>query len=271
MSIHERYGYRENPFLNLPDYEYFVQTDQHISALILGTKTMVDDDGFAVLTGPFGSGKTIVAEGVAAEVRNRAWFCGQFSDPTNWTTPNAMLSTFLEEHKIELEGRPNQQARENALLARWNSRVESGSKVCYIIDEAHRMRPKILEKIMMLGNNTIKIKGKTRRLVNFFLVGQEPLEKKVSKLPDFENRIGANRQALTGADENDLKTMIESRMKKFASKRCKPIFTDASLDELIKLAKGSPRLMFSIAGNCLWKANGKPISVELVHKEAIHV
>ena len=271
MSIHERYGYRENPFLNLPDYEFFVQTEQHINALILGTKTMVDDDGFAVLTGPFGSGKTIVAEGVAAEIRNRSWFCGQFSDPTNWTTVNTMLSTFLNEHKIELEGRPNQQARENALLSRWKSRVDSESKVCYIIDEAHRMRPKILEKIMMLGNNTIRVKGKVRRLVNFFLVGQEPLQKKISILPDLENRIGANKQELTVADKSDLRTMLESRLKKFSTKRCKPIFTEAGVDELINQAKGSPRLMFSIAGNCLWKANGSPISVELIQKEASHV
>jgi type II secretory pathway predicted ATPase ExeA len=271
MSIHERYGYRENPFLNLPDYEFFVQTDQHINALILGTKTMVDDDGFAILTGPFGSGKTIVAEGVAAEIRNRNWFCGQFADPTNWTTVNSMLSTFLEEHKIELEGRPNQQVRENALLARWRSRVESGYKVCYIIDEAHRMRPKVLEKIMMLGNNTIRVKGKTRRLVNFFLVGQEPLEKKIAKLPDLENRIGANKQVLTGANDDDLKFMLDSRMKKFATKRCKSIFTDDSMEELVQQAKGSPRLMFSIAGNCLWKAGGKPISIELIKKEVNHV
>ena len=182
-----------------------------------------------------------------------------------------MLSSFLSEHKIELEGRPNQQAREDALLARWKSRVESGSKVCYIIDEAHRLRPKALEKIMMLGNNTVRVKNKNHRLVNFFLVGQEPLIKKVKKLPDLNNRLGANRQQLVGATDEDLETMVTSRMKKFASKRCKSIFTKESLSALIKESKGSPRLMFSIAGNCLWKAGGKPITVEKIMKEAANV
>jgi hypothetical protein len=43
------------------------------------------------------------------------------------------------------------------------------------------------------------------------------------------------------------------------------------MEALIKAAKGSPRLMFSIAGNCLWKAGGKPISVEQIEKEAANV
>jgi len=179
----EFWGLNKKPFENTPDPEYFYFSDEHKEAYERMMYAVTENKGGALLTGEYGCGKTTLLRIIAGKIMN------DDREVVVVNNPNYEPEELLAEIIYQLGGDASEKSRvelskqiEEILYRNF----QSGKEVIIMIDEAQLMRnDDVFEELRLLLNHQLN----DRFLATILLVGQPELRERISKMPQFEQRL----------------------------------------------------------------------------------
>jgi len=229
------FGFREKPFKLVPNPEYLFLSKTHEIALAHLTYATDQGEGFVVIIGEVGTGKTTLC-------RNYLESLGEDSDSAYIFNPhldtNELLAGICHEYGIRTEEKSTKALLDilNEFLIKQNA---ANRKVVLLIDEAQLLSIENLEMVRMLSN----LETTKNKLLQIILVGQPELADKLEtyELRQLSQRISLNYH-LTPLPREDTEAYIQHRIG-IASQRQDKIFTSNACRLVHQYSGGIPRLI----------------------------
>jgi type II secretory pathway predicted ATPase ExeA len=245
----ELFKLHELPFRLSPDPQFLYLSKQHARAKAYMESTIWFTDGFVVITGEIGAGKTTLIETFLRELQTDA-VVAQINQTQ--LAPTAFLQTVLVQFGFSPfnMGKPEVLATLNQFLVEQHV---SGRKVLLIVDEAQNLSNRVLEEIRMLsGIETTKEKA-----LRIILAGQPELNEKLNspELTQLTQRVRL-RFHLTALTKAETAGYIDHRLE-VAGSQGRRIFAEDTYDTIYKYTGGVPRLINTLCDTSLIAAFGK--------------
>jgi general secretion pathway protein A len=238
----------ELPFRLSPDPQFLYLSKQHARAKAYMESTIWFTDGFVVITGEIGAGKTTLIETFLRELQTDA-VVAQINQTQ--LSPTAFLQTVL----VQFGFSPFNMKKPEVLATLNQFLVEqhiNGRKVLLIVDEAQNLSNRVLEEIRMLsGIETTKEKA-----LRIILAGQPELNDKLNspELIQLTQRVRL-RFHLTALTKAETAAYIDHRLE-VAGSQGRRIFADETYATIYKYTGGVPRLINTLCDTCLMAAFG---------------
>jgi putative secretion ATPase (PEP-CTERM system associated) len=228
------YGFSERPFQLSPDPRFFFATSHHQRALSYLQYGLDQGEGFIVITGPIGTGKTTIARNLLANIADENIVAAQLV--TTKLSPDELLELVAAEFSIKVKGNSKAellQGIEQFLV----SLHKQGKRALLLVDEAQNLPAETVEELRMLSNFQLDNKP----LIQSFLLGQEEL-KAIISAPDmeqFRQRIIASAH-LKPLNEEEVINYINHRL---AQANCnkEALFSDEAFTLIFEKTLGVPR------------------------------
>jgi putative secretion ATPase (PEP-CTERM system associated) len=241
----DHYGLSERPFQLTPDARFYFESRTHKKALAYLGYGLAQGEGFIVITGEIGAGKsTLVAHLMATIDRARLDAVNIVSTQVEGTD---MLRLAAQGMGIDTEG-----VEKANLLERVEQHLEesarSGKRTLLIVDEAQNLPDSALEELRMLSN--YQIGG--RALLQIFLLGQPEFRDKIGEgeaLEQLRQRVIATHH-LEAMGENEIGPYLLYRLEK-AGWQGRPSFDEETFAEIHHHTGGVPRQVNQLAGRLL--------------------
>jgi len=245
----ELFKLHELPFRLSPDPQFLYLSKQHARAKAYMESTIWFTDGFVVITGEIGAGKTTLIETFLRELQSDV-VVAQINQTQ--LSPTAFLQTVLVQFGFSPFGmkKPEVLATLNQFLAEQHS---SGRKVLLIVDEAQNLTNRVLEEVRMLsGVETTK-----EKVLRIILAGQPELNDKLNsqELIQLAQRIRL-RFHLTALSRAEMNAYIDHRLE-VAGSQGRRIFAEETYATIYKYTGGVPRLVNTLCDTCLMAAYNK--------------
>lgn len=230
----EFFGLSGKPFQLSPDASFFYASREHKRALAFLEYGLAQADGFIVVTGEVGTGKSTLAQTMLQKL-----------DPKRILVANIVTTQLKEDDLLHLVA-ANLGLRvtnpSKAILLRELERVfqqqsREGRRVLILVDEAQNLPPASVEELRMLSNFTLNSKP----LVQIFLLGQQEFRETLLG-PGFEQlrqRVIATYH-LNPLDESETRTYIEHRLHRVGWSN-RPAFSDDAFRTIYRFSSGVPR------------------------------
>src|SRR5687767_11680811 len=237
---------RELPFRLSPDPQFLYLSRAHARAKAYIESTIWFTDGFVVVTGEIGSGKTTLIESFLRQLDSDV-VVAQISQ----TQVSAV--EFLQSVLVQFGFSPFKMKKAE-LIATLNSflieQYAAGRKVLLIIDEAQNLSLKVLEEIRLLSG----IEATKEKVLRIILAGQPELNEKLDspELVQLTQRIRL-RFHLGTLSREDLRSYIRHRLD-VAGADGREIFAEETFSELFKYTGGVPRLINTLADTAMMAA-----------------
>lgn len=161
----EFYGLSGKPFQLNPDPKFFFQSSGHKRAMAYMRYGLQQEQGFIVVTGDVGTGKSMLVSNLFKEIEGKDLLAAKIVS-TNVKDVD-LLRLICKEFELPHE-RKSKAALLNSLEDFFRSSVESGKRILLVIDEAQNMPRSAIEELRMLSN--FEHEGKP--LAQSFLLGQ---------------------------------------------------------------------------------------------------
>jgi general secretion pathway protein A len=229
------FGFREKPFKLVPNPEYLFLSKTHEIALAHLTYATDQGEGFVVIIGEVGTGKTTLC-------RNYLESLDEDTDSAYIFNPhldtNDLLVGIIHEYGLRTEEKNTKALLDilNEFLIKQNT---VDRKVVLLIDEAQLLSIENLEMVRMLSN----LETTKSKLLQIILVGQPELAAKLEtyELRQLSQRISLNYH-LTPLPREDTEAYIQHRIG-IASQRQDKIFTPDACRLVYQYSGGIPRLI----------------------------
>ena len=172
------YGFKEKPFQLSPDPRFFFASNHHQRALSYLQYGLDQGEGFIVITGPIGTGKTTIARNLLNNIGDSSIVAAQLV--TTKLNPHELLELVAAEFNINVQG----DSKADLLQGIEQYLVElnrQGKRALLIVDEAQNLPAETVEELRMLSNFQLNNKP----LIQSFLLGQEEL-KEIIQAPNME-------------------------------------------------------------------------------------
>jgi len=247
------FGLHDDPFRLTPDPAYYYPSHEHANALLSLDYTLNNREGFCLLTGEPGTGKTTLLRIFINKWQDQAEIALIM---TPRLSPEEFLQAILDDLGVifPLSGNKNDMIKEfrDFLL----QHAENGRRVVIIVDEAQQLPDATLEELRLLSN----LETTKEKLVQIILVGQPELADKMEQdqFRQLNQRISV-RASLSPLAERATADYLTTRLMK-AGALTATFFDKAALDTIFRLSCGIPRLINLIASRALMAAylEGKP-------------
>jgi len=242
----ELFQLTELPFRLSPDPAFLYLSKQHARAKAYMESTIWFTDGFVVISGEIGAGKTTLIETFLHELQ-RDVVVAQINQTQ--LTPTGFLQTVL----VQFGFSPFQMKKPEALATLNQFLIEqhaAGRKVLLIIDEAQNLSPRVLEEVRMLSG----IETTKEKVLRIILAGQPELNDKLNspELVQLAQRVRL-RFHLTVLTEPEAGSYIEHRLE-VAGSRGRQIFDPASYPLIYRYTGGVPRLINTLCDTAMMAA-----------------
>jgi general secretion pathway protein A len=234
MMYCELFKLREPPFRLTPDPQFLFNSKQHSRAKAYMESTIWLADGFVVITGEIGSGKTTLIESFLDELPDDV-ILAHISQTQ--LSPVEFLQALLVEFGFE----PYDKRKIELLSMLKDYLVEQYAKqkkVLLVVDEAQNLSRKVLEEVRLLSG----VEAQKEKLLRIVLAGQPELSTKLDspRLEQLAQRVRL-RFHLSGLSKQEVRDYIEHRLE-VAGAQGRQIFTDDAFDVVFRYAGGVPRL-----------------------------
>jgi general secretion pathway protein A len=228
------YGLSGKPFQLNPDPSFFFGSKGHRRALAYLEYGLHQSEGFIVITGEIGAGKTTLVRSLLQKLDSKKVVAAQ------------LVSTHLDaEDTLRLVaaafGLPNKQLKKADLLLSIEmfllSLTAAGKRALLIVDEAQNLTPRAIEELRMLSNFQLG----EHALLQSFLVGQ-PEFRETMQSPDMQQlrqRVIASYH-LGPMDASETEAYIEHRLK-HVGWRGSPAFQTGAHEAIFLATDGVPR------------------------------
>ena len=230
------FGFKEKPFKLVPDPAYLYMSKSHDSALAQLTYAIEQGDGFVLITGEVGTGKTTLCRLFLGQMAAQSESAYIFNTRVNALQ---LLESICAEFGLSTGSLTNLKVMLDQLNAHLISLHRQNKKAILVIDEAQNMSVSNLETIRMLSN----LETSRNKLLQIVLTGQPEL---VEKLESYELRQLAQRIAvnieLVPLSLLDTGVFIKHRLA-IAAGRQLDLFTVGAVQVIYKYSGGIPRLI----------------------------
>ncbi len=262
--VFQYFGLRENPFHVSPDPRFFFSTKAHSSALTELTMGIDSRQGFLVLTGEAGTGKTILLHRLLTWLQARGQSsCYIFQSQLS---PLELFEAVLNDFGVPCESR-----RVTDLLSALNEwlvrRHALGDSPVVIIDEAQAISVRTLDRLRMLLN----LETPGSKLLQVILAGQPELEEKLRRpeLRQLHQRV-MFRCSLASLSFEETAEYIKSRLVR-SGVRDTSMFPEESMAAVHIYGQGVPRVINLLCEHALLAAyteNEAEITPEIISRVA---
>ena len=242
----EHFQLKELPFRLSPDPSFLYLSQIHSRAKAYMESTIWFTDGFVVITGEIGAGKTTLIETFLKEL-DQDVVVAQINQTQ--ISPIEFLQTLLAQF-----GFSPFKMRKAELLATLNQflieQYASGRKVLLIVDEAQNLSNKVLEEVRLLsGVETTK-----EKVLRIILAGQPELNEKLDSadLVQLKQRVRL-RFHLTALSEADAVEYVHHRLR-VAGAGDREIFEPDTFPLVYRYTGGIPRLTNTLCDTALLAA-----------------
>jgi type II secretory pathway predicted ATPase ExeA len=245
----ELFKLHELPFRLSPDPQFLYLSKQHARAKAYMESTIWFTDGFVVITGEIGAGKTTLIETFLRELQTDV-IVAQVSQTQ--LSPIEFLQTVL----VQFGFSPFNMKKAELLATLTQFLTEqftSSRKVLLIVDEAQNLSNRVLEEVRMLsGIETTKDKA-----LRIILAGQPELNDKLNspELVQLVQRVRL-RFHLTALSKAETNSYIEHRLE-VAGSQGRRIFAEETFPTIYRYTGGVPRLINTLCDTSLMAAFGR--------------
>ena len=242
----ELFKLKDLPFRLSPDPQFLFLSKNHARAKAYMESTIWFTDGFVIITGEIGSGKTTLIETFLRELQKDVVVA-----QINQTQVSAL--EFLQAMLVQFGFSPFKMKKAELLTTLNDFLVEqfaAGRKVLLIVDEAQNLSLRVLEEIRLLsGMETTR-----EKVLRIILAGQPELNDKIDspELVQLAQRVRL-RFHLTALSEEDTRAYILHRLE-VAGSAGRDIFDETSFPLIFRYTGGVPRLINTLCETAMMAA-----------------
>ncbi|MCX5677838.1 MAG: AAA family ATPase [Candidatus Omnitrophica bacterium] len=252
MSYYKILGLDKEPFSTSPDPKFFYESKEHKSVLYRLRVAIELRRGLSVVLGDVGTGKTTLS-------RRLSQLLGL--DPTLIMTMilNPVYESELQflrdlAERFHIKAAYATPAAEPTVLDYlkaiekflFDKGVEGNKTIVILIDESQKLNLSCLEVLRSLLNyetNEFKI-------LQVILMGQMELLPRISGIKNLWDRISL-KYVINPLEENEVREMIEFRLKEAGYVSRYPLFTDNSIRAIFNYTQGYPRKIAMLCHDAL--------------------
>jgi general secretion pathway protein A len=240
----EFYGLTARPFQLTPDARFFFESTVHRQAMAYLVYGLHHAEGFIIITGEVGAGKTILVDNLLSTIDRATFVAAKLV--TTQLAGDDLLYMVAAGFGIAKEG-----LAKGSLLQRISdfalSQHRSGKRLLLIIDEAQNLSFEALEELRMLSNIILD----RTMLLQSFLLGQPQFRTMLAS-----PRLEQLRQRVTAAyhlgplSEAESKAYVEHRLRR-ADWKGDPNFTEDCFPLIHQNTGGVPRQINTLCSRLL--------------------
>ncbi len=241
----DHYGLTTAPFQLTPDARFWFQSGTHKKAMAYLGYGLAQNEGFIVVTGDIGAGKTTLVGHLMASI-----------DPARLQAFKIVSTQVAGDDMLRLAaqsfGLPTEGVEKAQLLGRIERYLldtgRGGRRTLLIVDEAQNLPVESLEELRMLSN----FQADGQALLQIFLLGQPEFRDRLNTLPSLEQmrqRVIATHHLDPMVGEETL-PYLEHRLK-LAGWTNNPQFTPDAAAALHAASGGLPRKLNTLATRTL--------------------
>jgi len=240
------YNFTGRPFQLTPDPRFYFESRTHKKAMAYLTYGLSQSEGFIVITGDIGAGKTTLVGHLLDELDRNKFVTAKVV--TTQLDADAILRMVGGSLGITVEG-----IDKATMLKRIETTMvdlhRRGKRMLLVVDEAQNLSNSALEELRMLSNFQLEQKP----LVQCFLLGQPQFRDRLSDDPDLEQvrqRVIATYHLLPLADVEETRQYIAHRLETVGWTG-DPEFTDEAYEEIYRSTDGVPRKLNTLCSRIL--------------------
>jgi len=239
------YGLKEKPFSLTPNPRYVFYSERYRAALDHLLYGLEQKEGFLLLTGMVGTGKTTLCRELLDRLDRSRFRTALIFNP--FLDAREMLQALLTEFGVSYPPQATKKELLDRLYRYLIAQLVDGFTSVVIFDEAQHLSPELLEQVRVLSN----LETEEEKLLQIVLVGQPELRERIQQpsLAQLDQRVSL-RCVLTDLDLEETKRYIYHRLN-VAGAKGSITFTDRALRRIYDESGGIPRLINLICDRTL--------------------
>jgi type II secretory pathway predicted ATPase ExeA len=259
----EYFGLTAQPFRLTPDAGFLFMSEPHSRAKSYMDYTVWNREGFAVITGEIGCGKTTLIQKLLSELDENVVVAKIFQTQLDEVE---FLQAVLLGFGLNPTG-----AKEVELLAMLNNflieQFLQGKQIVLVVDEAHNLSRKVLEEIRMLA----ELETHKEKILHVILAGQQQLNEILDhpEMAQLRQRVKL-RYHIRALSEQEQSEYIRHRLSIVGASN-RTLFSPEALPVIYKYTGGIPRLINTLCDSvltCACADNLPEITAEVVEAAA---
>jgi general secretion pathway protein A len=268
----EYYGFTEKPFSLTPDPKYLYKSESHANAFELLQYAVRRREGFVVITGDIGTGKTTLCRALLEQI-DRNTFSALVLNP--FLSEEDLLKLILQDFGVVSRedvkrGRLANVSKQELIETIYDfllSLLPLRASAVLIIDEAQNLPMPVLEQIRILSN----LETDKDKLLQIVLVGQLNLNPllKAPQMRQLDQRVSIRYQ-LRPLSRDEVAAYVSHRLT-VAGGSASVTFQPKALDMVHGRTQGIPRLINLVCDRSLLAAySGRTnrVSADIVYQAA---
>lgn len=266
------YGFTEKPFSLTPDPKYLFKSESHANAFELMQYAVRRREGFVVVTGDIGTGKTTLCRALLEEI-DRNTFTALVLNP--FLSEEDLLKLILQDFGVVSRedvksGRLAHVSKQELIETIYDfllGLLPLRASAVLIIDEAQNLPMPVLEQIRILSN----LETDKEKLLQIVLVGQLNLHPllKAPQMRQLDQRVSI-RYELKPLNRDEVAAYVSHRLN-IAGGSASVSFQPKALDLVHRRSGGIPRLVNLLCDRALlaaYSARTNRVSADMVQKAA---
>lgn len=237
------YNLAKKPFQLNPDPEFFYNSAVHKRALAYLRYGLAQGEGFIVVTGAPGTGKTMLVKALFEELKNENIVAG------------LMVTTHVDaEDTLRIVaasfGLPHEGVKASLIKGLedfFTTKVREGKRILLVVDEAQNLPTQSLEELRMLSN----FESNGKPMFQSFMLGQDQFRKVLQKdvMEQVRQRVTAT-YSLRPLESKETKPYILHRLKTAGWKK-DPELKEEVFEAIYRYSQGVPRIINSLCDRVL--------------------